>query len=262
MKALARVRNFIFDLDGCVWQGRRLAPGAQALLAALRQANYGVYFLTNASGATVDTLRHRLIRAGVAAPAGTVLGPLAVLGRHPALRHRPPALVIGTAALRKVLRAAGVPIVRDPRRARVVVVGRDPGMTYADLARAVRALDQGARLVAVNRDCRVPAEGGALPGAGAVVAALCAATGVQPEIVGKPSPFFFRAALRIFGIAPGETAMVGDSVEADVAGGKAAGLVTVLVGRPRGRIRPRPDIVVPDMVALRRLLRLNRTISV
>jgi 4-nitrophenyl phosphatase len=132
------------------------------------------------------------------------------------------------------------------------------GILALGFLRAVRALDRGARLVAVNVDPRVPADNGALPGAGAVVAALCAATGVKPDVVGKPSPFFFRAALRTFEIAPGETAMVGDSVRADVAGGKAAGLVTVLVGRPDRCLRPRPHVVVRDLVALRRMLALDR----
>ena len=255
---LARVRNFIFDLDGCVWYGRRPAPGARVLLRRLRDAGYGVFFLTNASGATVQTLVRRLHRAGVVAPRGSILGPLAVIGRHPLLRRRPPALVIGTAALKATLRAAGVPVVADPRRARVVVVGRDPRMRYTDLARAVQALDRGARLLAVNADTRVPVDGGVVPGAGAIVAALVAVTGVEPAVVGKPSPFFFRAALDAFGIAARDTAMVGDSVQADVAGGKAAGLVTVLVGDlPRRPSDIKPDLVVRDLGELRRALGLG-----
>lgn len=255
--ALDGVRQFMFDLDGCIWYGGVPAPGAAALISALRAAGRGVFFLTNVSGATASALSVRLNEAGIETSPEAVMGPLSVLPEHPLLRGRPPALVLGTDALRTVLRGAHVPVVDDPEAARIVIVGRDPRMTYGDLAAAVRALDRGAALLAVNLDRRVPSANGIfVPGAGAIVAALTAASGTEPEVVGKPSAFFFTEAIRRFGIPASETAMVGDSLDSDVAGGVRIGLRTVLVGTGIGEAQPgvSPDLHVRNLDELRRLI--------
>lgn len=255
--ALDGVRHYLFDLDGCVWNGGTPAPGAAALIVALRSTGLGVFFLTNVSGSTAPALAARLSRAGIVTEPAAVMAPLSVLPRHPLLRDRPAALVIGTAVVHAVLREHGVRVVENPEDAGIVVVGRDPRMTYGDLAAAVRALDRGAPLLALNLDRRVPSGGGVfVPGVGAIVAALTAATGVQPEVVGKPSAFYFQEALRHFGIAAGGTAMVGDSFDSDVAGGARAGLRTVLVGPGLGDEDAGvcPDVRVGDLDELRRLL--------
>lgn len=255
--ALDGVRQFMFDLDGCIWYGGVPARGAAALISALRTAGRGVFFLTNVSGATASALSVRLNEVGIQTDPAMVMGPLSVLPRHPLLRDRPPVLVLGTDAVRTVLRQANVPVVSDPEAARVVIVGRDPRMTYGDLAAAVRALDQGAALLALNLDRRVPSTNGVfVPGVGAIVAALTAASGTEPEVVGKPSAFFFTEAIRHFGIHASETVMVGDSLDSDVAGGMRVGLRTVLVGAGVGGPQPgvHPDLHVRDLDELRRLL--------
>lgn len=255
--ALRDVRHYLFDLDGCIWYGGTLAPGAAALVTALRRAGFGVFFLTNVSGATAPALAARLSRLGIVTDPAAVMAPLCALPRHPLVRDRPPTLVIGTDAVRAVLEGHGIRVVTDPEDARLVVVGRDPKMAYDDLAAAVRALDLGARLLALNLDRRVPSRRGVVvPGVGAIVAALTAATGVQPEVVGKPSPFFFEEALRHFGITAAQTAMVGDSFDADIAGGARIGMRTVLVGRGigEGETGVTPDVRVRDLDELRRLI--------
>ncbi len=255
--ALRGIRHFMFDLDGCVWFGGIPAEGAAALISALRSEGRGVFFLTNVSGATAPALSARLSKAGIQVEAEAVMGPLSVVHRHPMLRDRPPAMVLGTDAVRTVLKEAGVAVVTDPGAARVVVVGRDPHMTYGDLATALRALDAGAELLALNLDRRVPSANGVyVPGAGAIVAALTAASGREPEVVGKPSAFFFQEAMRHFGVEASQTAMVGDSIDSDVAGGMRAGLRTVLVGPGVGAPLPgvRPDVHAADLDELRRML--------
>ena len=255
--ALDGVRHFMFDLDGCIWYGGVPAPGAAALISALRTAGRGVFFLTNVSGATASALSVRLNEAGIQTGPEAVMGPLSVLPRHPRLIGRPPALVLGTVAVHAVLKQANIPVVTDPKAARVVIVGRDPRMTYGDLAAAVLALDQGATLLALNLDRRVPSTNGVfVPGVGAIVAALTAASGTEPEVVGKPSAFFFTEAIRYFGIQASETVMVGDSLDSDVAGGARVGLRTVLVGAGVGGPQPgiHPDLHVRDLDELRLLL--------
>ena len=107
-----------------------------------------------------------------------------------------------------------------------------PGLPCRAASRAAAA---GAPLVTPNVDPRLPlADGDFLPGCGAIVAAVAAAAGVTPVVVGKPEPPLFRMALRRLGLAPHEAAMVGDSTASDVAGGRAAGMRTVFAAHESG----------------------------
>jgi 4-nitrophenyl phosphatase len=218
-----------------------------------------VFFLTNISGASSANLAAKLTRMGINTEAGQVLAPLRVIDKHPSLAKKKKALVIGTEAVRQALYAAGVEVLTDPAEAAVVVVGRDPTMTYAQLAAAAQALDLGANLLAINLDLRVPgANGRFVPGNGAIVAALVAATGVEPELIGKPSTFYFQQALETFAISEDNTVMVGDSLDSDVAGGAKVGLMTVLVGGGVGQETAdvKPDLYAPDLLALHNLMEL------
>ena len=91
------------------------------------------------------------------------------------------------------------------------------------------AVAGGARLIATNADARYPTPAGFLPGAGAIVAALATATGVTPEVIGKPAPAMFTAILDAAGVAPAECVVVGDNPDADVAGAHRAGCAAILV---------------------------------
>lgn len=254
---LDTVRNYLFDLDGCIWFGRRLAPGAAQLIGNLRECGLKAYFLTNISGAGSTKVAEKLNELGIDADPESVLAPLDVAARHPALAGRSQAFVIGTNEVREVLAAAGILPVTHSEDIDIVLVGRDPELTYRQLAQAAQILDRGGKLLALNLDLRVPShDGGFVPGNGAIVAALTAATGAKPEVIGKPSTFFFREALKTFGVAPAETAMVGDSIDSDIAGGVSVGLVTVLVGEGVGleASGARPDVHVKDLLELRDLI--------
>ena len=89
-----------------------------------------------------------------------------------------------------------------------------------------------------------------LPGTGAIAAALSYASGVQPEVVGKPAPVFFEAAMRRFGTTPERAVMIGDTLDSDIAGGAAVGMRTVLVGEASPSARdpaPVPDFAVAGL---------------
>ena len=248
-------RGFVFDLDGCVWQGSVLNPGAGETLTALYRAGRGVAFLTNNSRATGGDMRAKLRGLGLDW-VEHALTPLEILGQVVAERFGPSrVLVIGAAELAAVVAAAGHEVlgVADYRAATVVAVGNDFELSYERLAAAARAAAAGAPLVTPNVDPRLPIENGDfLPGCGAIVAAVSAAAGVTPVVVGKPQPPLFRIALRRLGLAPAEAAMVGDSVESDVAGGRAVGMRTVLYA-PEGAPPGLADVVVRSWVDLGRL---------
>ena len=252
---LADCRGFVFDLDGCVWQGSVLNPGAGETLTALHRSGRAVAFLTNNSRATGGDMRAKLHRLGLDW-VKHALTPLEILGQVVAERYGPSrVLVIGAPELAAVVTAAGPEVVGvgDFRRATVVAVGNDFDLSYERLAAAARAAAAGAPLVTPNIDPRLPIENGDfLPGCGAIVAAVSAAAGVAPVVVGKPQPPLFRIALRCLGVPAAQAAMVGDSVESDVAGGRAAGMRTVLYA-PQGAPADSADVVVRSWAELGRL---------
>jgi len=124
---LETLRGFVFDLDGCVWTGRVLSPGARETLEALAADGRGLAFISNNSRASGDELRERLHGLGVAV-AEHVLTPLDIVGRVIAEAHgRSRVLVMGADTLARAVAAAGHEIL-DPKRYReatVVVVGND-----------------------------------------------------------------------------------------------------------------------------------------
>ena len=203
---LADCRGFVFDLDGCVWQGDVLNPGAGDTLTALHRAGRGVAFLTNNSRATGSDIRAKLHRLGLPWVEHT-LTPLEILGQVVAERFGPSrVLVIGAPELAAVVAAAGHEVIEvaDFRKATVVAVGNDFDLSYERLAAASRAVAAGAPLVTPNVDPRLPIENGDfMPGCGAIVAAVSAAGGAQPIVVGKPEPPLFRIALARLGLVGG-----------------------------------------------------------
>jgi HAD superfamily hydrolase (TIGR01450 family) len=256
---LADIAGFVFDLDGCVWHGERLTPGAAETLAGLHARGRGVAYLTNNSRATGADIASKLRRLGVT-PSEHALTPLEILGTVIAERYgRSRVLVIGSAELAAVVEQAGHTVlgVEAWRDATVVAVGNDFDLTYERLTAASRAAAAGAPLVTPNVDPRLPLEDGDfLPGCGAIVAAVAAAAGVRPVVVGKPEPPLFRMALRRLDLAPHQAAMVGDSVTSDIAGARAVGMRTVLYA-PGGAAPDAADVVVRSFSELARLCGLG-----
>ena len=110
-----------------------------------------------------------------------------------------------------------------------VVAGLDPSIDYRTLGIAANAIRAGARFVATNADVRYPLPDGFLPGAGAIVAALQTASGVQPLVIGKPQPAMFRAILESTGIAADQALVIGDNPDSDVVAARRAGIRVLLV---------------------------------
>lgn len=231
MNRLANIRTIFLDLDGVVWFGDTLAEGAAAAIDALRSAGLRVCFLSNITSSPPATVASKLTNLGVPAGVSDVQTPFSILERHPFMANGAAVLLLGNEAVQESLNDAGINLTGDANAASVVLLSRDTDMTYMDLALAADALQNGARLLALNLDARVPSEGGRLmPGTGAIAAFLTFATGAEPAAVGKPSGFFFDAALERFSASRSTTVMAGDSLDSDIRGGLDAGLLTVQVG--------------------------------
>lgn len=244
---LRDVRGFVFDLDGCVWSGSTLNPGARETLDRLVRAGRGVAFLTNNSRATAADVLQRLHALGVAG-ARHALTPLDIIGAVITERFgRSRVLVIGAPEMTGVIAGAGHAVVdvKDYRNADVVAVGNDFDLTYERLTAACRVAARTGALITPNVDPRLPIEGGEfLPGCGALVASVAAASGVTPIVVGKPEPPLFRIALERLRLAPGEAAMVGDSLHSDIRGGRAVGMRTVYYAPEGGSAGGEADVTV------------------
>jgi HAD superfamily hydrolase (TIGR01450 family) len=256
-RALREMRGLVFDLDGCVWTGEVLTPGAAEVLALIRRQGKGLCFLTNNSRARARTMQAKLERLGVEAKEAEVLTPLEILGEVVAQRWGPSrVLAIGGPELAAVLVEAGHSLVPVDayRDATVVVVGNDFDFSYERLTAAARAVDAGAAFVTPNIDPRLPMENGQfLPGCGAIVEAVASAAGARPIVIGKPEPPLFELALQRMGLTVDEAAMVGDSIDSDVRGARRVGMTAVLFA-PKGGPDGVAHYVVKSMPQLKRLL--------
>lgn len=259
---LAGLRGFVFDLDGCVWNGGILNPGAREVLAALEASGRRVAFISNNSRATGRDLQARLEALGVVGiGAEHVLTPLEIIG--PVIRDRwgrSRVLVLGAREMADVIEGAGHDIVevKDWRRATVVAVGNDFDLTYERLTAACRAAAAGAPLITPNLDPRLPIEGGEfLPGCGAIVEAVAVAGGVRPVVVGKPDPPLFLMALERLALPAAAVAMVGDSLPSDIRGARAVGMPTVLYAPAGASASPEIDVIVRSFAELAALIGLR-----
>ena len=223
-------RGWLLDLDGTVYLGEQLIPGAAEAIAALRGAGRCVAFLSNKPLQTRDDYAAKLTRLGVPAAADEVINSSLVLARHlRALDPGAPVYVIGEPPMQAEMAAHGFEV-RNDERVRWVVIAFDRTFTYAKLNTALQAVRGGARLIATNPDRTCPVEGGEIPDCAGMIAAVEAVTNTKVEtIVGKPSPIMLEVALRALGCVAHESVIVGDRVETDIAMGKQLGLATILV---------------------------------
>jgi NagD protein len=243
-------RGWLLDLDGTVYLGERLIPGADTAIAALRAAGRRVAFLSNKPLQTRAEYAAKLSRLGVPAAPDDVINSSLVLARY--LRDRDPGapvFVIGEPPMREEMRAHGFEV-RADERVRWVVIAFDRTFDYAKLNIALQAVKQGARLIATNPDRTCPVEGGEIPDCAGMIAAVEAVTDRKVEaIVGKPSPIILEVALAGLGVPAADAVIVGDRIETDIVMGRRLGLGTVLVLSGVTRADdPRIAAVAPDHV--------------
>lgn len=248
-------RGFLIDMDGVIYRGSELIPGADRFIQLLLDRDVPFLFLTNNSQRTRRDVATKLRRMGIDAREEHIFTCAMATARF--LAQQKPngtAYVIGEGGLLQALYRNGYSIVdHDPD---YVVVGEGRTMTLEMIEAAVRMIMGGAKLIATNLDPNCPTQNGLRPGCGAIVAMLEAATGAKAFSVGKPSPVMMRAARKELGLSSAETTMIGDTMETDILGGVQMGYQTVLVltgGTSREDLQHytyRPDIVVPSIADL------------
>ena len=258
MSVVLPQRGWLFDLDGTVYLGEALLPGAAETIAALRDDGRRVAFLSNKPLYTRRDYAEKLTRLGIPTTESEVVNSSIVLARHlRTLDPGAPVFVIGEPPLIGELRAHGFEV-RADADVRWVVIAFDRTFDYGKLDTALQAVRRhDARLIATNPDRTCPVEGGEIPDCAGMIAAVEAVTGKRVEvIVGKPSPIIVHSALATLGVEARDCVIVGDRIETDIVMGKRLGLTTVLVLSGITRADdPRiaelaPDLVLPGIRAL------------
>ncbi|MHB1319589.1 MAG: HAD-IIA family hydrolase, partial [Anaerolineae bacterium] len=226
-----RYDGYIFDLDGTIYLGDQLIPGARETVERIRAAGRAVVFLSNKPLEPRASYARKLTRLGIpAGPEDVINSTLALIHL---LREAEPGArlyVVGESKLVQELADAGFRLVARPEEIDVVVAAFDRTLDYTKLNIAHQALVRGARLYATNGDRTCPVRGGAIPDCAGVIAFLEATTGCKLQaIAGKPSKHILDAALNRLGVAPSRCLMVGDRLATDILMGVTAGIDTALV---------------------------------
>lgn len=248
-------QGFLIDMDGVIYRGSEVIPGAPGFIEHLSQHGIPFQFLTNNSQRTRRDVCTRLVRMGFKVEEEHIFTCAMATARFLA-KQKPEgtAYVIGEGGLLHALHTNGYSIVdHDPD---YVIVGEGRSFTCEMIENAVQMVMNGAKLVATNPDPNCPTPRGLRPGCGAIVAIIEKATGIPSFSVGKPSPVMMREARKELGLTADETTMIGDTMETDILGGVQMGYRTVLVlsgGTRRedlARYAYRPDVVVESIADL------------
>jgi 4-nitrophenyl phosphatase len=260
---LKKIKGYLFDIDGVLLLGSEAIPGAKELLEELRQKGKHVLFVSNTSSRSREQCVEQFANAGIEIDQQELFLASEETSQFIARqRSQARACVIGSPGLFEELRKEGIDAQPaedvDPEAVDFVVVGKDRYLTYAKLTAALRAINHGAKFVAVNCDPTVPGQGGLEPGAGAIVAAISSMVGRGPDInMGKPATLLLELAAEHRGLKPAECAMVGDSITIDIVAGNRLGMTTILVlsgnasegdlTSPETLGEGRPDLVLPSV---------------
>lgn len=222
-----RYQGFVVDLDGVVFEGDEPLREAVGFLKRARRAKRPVVFATNNSTQTPNEWIERFQEAKVKVSPDHVVTSATATAALLSAEPPPRCFVIGEPGLIAALLEAGIQIVEEPGHADTVVVGWDGYLTYEKLAGAASAIRRGARFVGTNPDVVLPSPDGPVPGNGATLAYLRAATNVAPEVVGKPQASLFELARERLDV-DGAVLVVGDQVETDLAAAAKMGWDTAL----------------------------------
>jgi arabinose operon protein AraL len=223
--------GYIFDLDGTIYLGERLIPGAKETIERLKSLSKKIVYLSNKPLQTRRDYAAKLTFLGIPTEPTEVINSSMVMAQW--LRKRAPGAniyVIGEGPLIEEMTDAGFRICENPREIQYVIASFDRTFDYRKLNIALQAIRRGAHFVATNPDRTCPVEGGEIPDCAAMIGAVEGATGKKVEtVVGKPSDIMIQVAVEHMGLRPQDCLLVGDRLETDMVMGKKACMATALV---------------------------------
>jgi NagD protein len=269
MTDLLKIRHVVLDMDGTIYLGGTLFSATRPFLALLSQLGIGCTFITNNCSHSRNEYVQILRAMGIDVDTDTISTSAQATAHYlqASLPQVKRLFVLGATGLQDDLKLAGFEMVDD--RPDAVVVGFDPELTYARLARTAYWISQPLPYIATHPDRVCPTDQPVvLPDCGAICALFETATGRRPDAVpGKPSRAMLQAILERHGLAPNEAAMVGDRLYTDMRMARDAGAAAILTltgETKRSHLdaclaSDRPDLVVADLEELGRLLQAARS---
>jgi 4-nitrophenyl phosphatase len=230
--SLTSIQAFIIDMDGVLYEGARPLPGLVEFFDTLRAKKIRFILATNNASLTPEQYISKLAGMGVTITRDEILS--SALAAASWMRKRSPSgarvFAIGEDGVRNALTENGFTLLDlYENHADYVICGMDRKLSWDKLATATINIRAGAKFIGTNPDTTLPTERGTTHGNGAILAALQAASGVQPIIIGKPEPTMYQIAIDMLGIAHEHIAAIGDRLETDILGAERTGIQSILV---------------------------------
>ncbi len=255
------IRGLILDMDGVLWKDTAPIGDLADTFGRIRAAGLKVTLATNNATLTVDQYLEKLRGFGVTLEAEQIV--TSAHGTTAALLKDFPGkgavYVVGEIGVKTAICDAGFQAITDPEDGTpvvAVVAGLDRSLSYPKLQRAMWHIRAGAHFYGTNPDRTFPTPAGLVPGAGSIIAAIQAASGTEPTVIGKPSPFMFKLSAERMQLEMREILAVGDRLETDIAGAQAVGARAALVlsgvstQQQAEHWSPPPDLIAPNLAAL------------
>ena len=244
------------DMDGVLWRGAKPLGDLPEIFDQVYRLGWKAVLVTNNATRSVDFYLEKLHSFGVSLERWQVIssGEALVAYLRESIPFGSTLFVIGEEGLVQLLSGEGFIIGEE--NAQAVIVSLDRELTYEKLRQGNKLVRSGAALIATNPDTAIPAADGLEPGAGAILAAMEAASGVKAAIAGKPNPQVYRLAMKRMGLSPQETLVIGDRLETDIAGAQSLGCHTALVlsgvtSKENAQAWfPSPDLVALDLAEI------------
>ena len=226
---IREIRLFVLDLDGTIYRGEEIVPGAAEFIAHLREKNIKYVFLTNNSSHSAAEYVTKLTRLAIPATLENVFTSGQATGIYLSQKKRGGRVfVLGTRALQKELVSNGLVPSDGSGVVDFVAAGFDTELTYAKLQTACELVDRGTEYVATNPDFVCPVGGKRnIPDCGSICSMIEQATGKKPYVIGKPRPEMVEALCSKFTVSPKQTAVIGDRLYTDIAMGRNAGILSI-----------------------------------
>jgi 4-nitrophenyl phosphatase len=275
MEPFINIRALIIDMDGVLWHGLQPLPGLIDLFQTLREQKIRFILATNNASLTPGQYVTKLAQMGVTVSQNEILTSGTATALYLSERVNPAetrVFVVGEDGATQPLVEHGFTLTglyevnnskngTSKKGADIVVCGKDQTLTWDKLATATLNIRAGAQFIGTNADTTLPTELGLTHGNGAILAALEAATGVTPTIIGKPEPIIYQQALVLLGVEAAETVAIGDRLETDILGAVRTGIrsIMVLTGvsteADLKKVDYQPNWVMPDIRAVTQALR-------
>ncbi|MBN8554506.1 MAG: HAD-IIA family hydrolase [Deltaproteobacteria bacterium] len=256
-QTLARKKVFLFDLDGTLYMGKKLIPGALALIQGLRTQKKKIFFFTNNSSRSVEDYIQKLKGFGFSVHKDEIVMSTHTLISFLKNKNWKNIFLLGTPSMQKML--ANEKIKHTKNNPKAVVVGFDKTLTYEKILVACRLIEKKIPLVVTHPDLFCPTDEGPEPDCGAIAKLLELSSGRdRHSTLGKPHPSMIQEVIKRSGRKKSEMILIGDRLSTDVKMGREAGIETILVlsgETKRQHLRAmhslKPTFVVPSVKELR-----------